>query len=313
MSTVIDVTPQSPSSTPAIEPTTEAIPAPRHWEKPIKKTLYTLNVSPDGTNLYAPEICQLTYPLIKGYAEKIGADFCIINERKRPDWPITIEKFQVAELAARNGDDWSIFVDSDTLISPEFFDITAHMSKDTVAHNGNDMSSVRFRPDNYFLRDGRYFGSCTWLVIASDWCMQDLWRLPEFATPEEAFENISITISEHNSGHCKRDHLIDDYTLSRNISRFGLKTTTVIDICGKLGWRTPDGRGASPHLFHLYTLSEKEKLGRMLAVLGTPQGHIIPDPRNPQNAPGGFPPLGIGWGLMDPGKAQELAKKWGLK
>lgn len=285
----------------------DAYVTPLHAERPIHKTIYTLNVSPDGLGTYAPEICELTYPLMKAYAAKIGADFQVIKARKRPEWPVTIEKFQVAELARERGDDWSIFFDSDTLISPEFFDVTEHMTKDTIAHNGNDMSHVRFRADKYFRRDGRWFGSCTWCVIASDLCVEDLWTLPR-QTPEEAFSNISITIGEHNSGQCKTEHLIDDYTLSRNISRFGLKTTTLNDICGKLGWRAQDGRGINPHLWHIYTHTEKEKLSRMLGVLSTPKDMPIPNPVHPQ-----APPLGVGWGLMDPETANEMRKRWSVR
>lgn len=68
-----------------------------------KKTVFTLNV--DG---YAPEITALTYPLIEAYAEKIGADFHIISERKFPEWPVTYEKLQIFELAREMGNDWNI-------------------------------------------------------------------------------------------------------------------------------------------------------------------------------------------------------------
>jgi hypothetical protein len=277
------------------------------WPRPIRKTIYTLDVAPDGAGSYDPQITTLTYPLLKAYAEKIGADFHVITERKRPEWPITIEKFQVAELAKQRGDDWSIFVDADTLISPEMFDITEHMPKNTVAHNGNDMANVRWKYDHYFRRDGRNFGSCTWLVVASDWCVEDLWQLPGML-PEQAYANINLTIQEHNSGCCQTEHLIDDYTLSRNIARFGLKTTTVTEICGRLAWKTPDGRAFSPFLWHIYNCTRELKLSRMLMVLSTPNGHIIPDPSNP-NAP----PIGVGWGLMLPEKADELRKKWGVR
>ncbi|HWB97853.1 MAG TPA: hypothetical protein VG672_14160 [Bryobacteraceae bacterium] len=50
------------------------------WSRPIKKTVYTLNIGD-----YAPEICALTYPLMEAYARKIGADFHVIRERKFPD------------------------------------------------------------------------------------------------------------------------------------------------------------------------------------------------------------------------------------
>jgi hypothetical protein len=90
-----------------------------HWSKDIKKTIYTLNIDD-----YAPEICALTYPLIQAYARKIGADFQVIRERKFPDWPVVYEKLQIHELGQRDSNDWNIYIDSDTLINPEMFDIT---------------------------------------------------------------------------------------------------------------------------------------------------------------------------------------------
>ena len=98
------------------------------WSRPVKKTIYTLNIGD-----YAPEICALTYPLIQAYARKIGADFHVIRERKFPEWPIVYEKLQIYELGRKHGNDWNIFVDSDTLINPEMFDVTEHLHKDTVS------------------------------------------------------------------------------------------------------------------------------------------------------------------------------------
>ena len=72
-----------------------------------RKTLYTLCV-----NDYEPMIRELTYPLMMAYADKIGAVFEVITERKFPDWPIPVEKLQIGELAAMNHDEWSIFFDS---------------------------------------------------------------------------------------------------------------------------------------------------------------------------------------------------------
>ena len=279
---------------------------------PIKKTIYTLCVDD-----YAPRIRFLTKPLMDAYARKIGAEVVTITERKRPEWPVTIEKFQVAELAKERGDDWSMFIDADCLISPEFFDPTVHMNKAEVAHNGKDFNGMRWMMDPYFMRDGRWFGSCTWFVIASDWTVADLWHMPTLSQ-EECFgkyddkgnvliaPRINITIQEHNSGNCKTEHLIDDYTLSRNIARFGLKATTLIDICANLGMKDPSGKGFNPFLWHIYTHTEEEKLSRMLNVLATPLRQIIPDPRNPQQ------PMDMGWGLMDPVKAQQLREEWKL-
>jgi hypothetical protein len=270
-----------------------AVKGPASWCMPVKKTIYTLNVGD-----YAPEVCSLTYPLMRAYARKIGADFHVIRERRFPDWPIVYEKLQIYELGRAHGNDWNIYIDSDALVSPEMFDITEHLHKDTVCHNGRDMAGIRWKYDQYFRRDGRHIGSCNWFTVASDWCL-DLWRPLEDLELEQAIGNIYITIGERNCGLCQNEHLIDDYTLSRNIARFGLKVQTVIEMCGRLGWHGPAGQALSPFLFHKYTISDEQKVREMLAILSTPVGQ-----------PG---PLGLGWGLLTPEGLAGYQKEWGIR
>ena len=220
---------------------------------PIRKTVYTLNL-----NNYAPEITALTYPYIQKWCDKIGAEFHMIAFERFPGWPVTYQKLAIRDLAQRRHDDWSIFVDSDTLIHPDFFDPTNHIGKDTVLHNGQDPAMIRWRYDEYFLRDGRHIGSCNWFAAASDWC-RDLWT-PLEITLEQALANICPVQGERNSGLVEPEHLIDDYTLSRNIAKFGLKFTTVQEICGRFGF-------ANGYLNHWYQISNEEKLKRMKLAL----------------------------------------------
>ena len=67
------------------------------WEKPPKKTLYTLVI-----NDYAPQIRAITFPLMKHWAAKIGADFHVIDSRQWPEYHITYEKFQLYELVQKH-------------------------------------------------------------------------------------------------------------------------------------------------------------------------------------------------------------------
>jgi len=214
--------------------------------KGIKKTLFTLNI-----DNYAPDITAITYPILKYYANKIGADFHIIKERKFPDWPVTYEKLQIYELAQQMGNDWNIYIDSDAVIHPETMDWTLFLQKDTIAHNGRDFANIRWRYNNYFRRDGRHWGSCNWFTIASDWCV-DIWH-PLEVSFAEAVENIFPTRLERNAV-TTRDHLIDDYALSCNVARFGLKAKTLGEIQKDLGFAD------SAFHYHLYNITEEEKL-----------------------------------------------------
>lgn len=207
----------------------------------MRKTLWTLNIGN-----YAPELCELTYPLLLAYARKMGADFQIINERRFPEMPVTYEKLQIFYLG--RGNDWNVFIDSDAVIFPDMFDVTERIGKDTVAHYQRDNCINRFRSNEYFRRDGRDIGSANWFTVASDWCL-DLWRPSESGYEsshrdgplEKVLNEIRPIVVERQVG-ITPEHLIDDYTLSLNIARYGLKFTTVAEImarnsdCGVYAW-----------------------------------------------------------------------------
>jgi hypothetical protein len=198
----------------------------------VNKTVYLLNISD-----YAPELTAITYPTIDRYAERIGADVHVITERLFPDWPITYEKLQIHELARARGDDWSIYFDSDCMIHPELVDVTELAGEDTVLHNANDWAPVRFDQDEYFRRDGRGIGSCNWFACASSWC-RDLWR-PLDIGPAAAVAAIHPTMQEKAVG-IEAEHLVDDYALSRNIARYGLKFQTLRKLWEINGLVLPD-------------------------------------------------------------------------
>jgi hypothetical protein len=284
------------------------------WEKHVRKVLYTLDIGN-----YQPAIKALTFPLMKAYTEKIGAEFFPITERKFPGWPIVYEKLQIFELGKglpriidftgggtgrfevrEEAPDWNIFFDADALISPEMFDVTLNISPDTVLFNGKDMSQIRFRPDHYFRRDGRYIGACNWFACASSLCL-DLWRPLEDLTLEQAVSNITVTNQEHNSGMFQDNHLIDDYTLSRNISRFSLKHDTLLDVCGRMGMRNQFGAPFNPFLWHKYSCTEKQKIDDMLQVLAAPPGQIIGEP--------GMGRPSHGFGLMSPKDVNDFRSR----
>lgn len=178
-----------------------------------KKVIYTLNT---GGN-YAPEITAITYPYIKLFADKIGAEFRILDERKWSDWPVTYEKLQIFE-EGRNYD-WIYYIDSDALVHPDMFDVTRHLHPDTVLQYGNDLIGTRFKDNQYFRRDTRQISSCNWFTVASNDCL-DLWHPLEDMTPAEALGNLRPQLKEAPT--CSDGHLIDDYVLSINIARYGL-------------------------------------------------------------------------------------------
>lgn len=212
----------------------------------MKKVIWTLDIGN-----YAPELKRLTRPFLLRWAEKCRAEVRTITERKYPEWPVVYEKLQIHDLG--RGNDWNIYVDSDALVHPDFVDITEFLNRDTVLHYGCDFAPNRFRSDEYFRRSGRQIGSCNWFTVASGDCL-DLWHPLEISL-EEAIKRITPTTNERNFD-MEPSHLIDDYTLSRNIARFGLKTTTLPDLLGKFGLRDEKVE----YLWHEYVTSIEDKI-----------------------------------------------------
>jgi len=229
----------------------------------IRKTLWTLNIGN-----YAPELCQLTYPFLKIYADKIGAQFEIIDERQYPGFPAVYEKLQIHQRGKEN--DWNIYIDSDALIFPDMIDVTERIEKDTVCHYATDHASNRWRYDDYFRRDGRDIGSCNWFTVASDWCL-DLWHPLESSNDalRDAVENIRPIISERLAG-IDATHLIDDYALSRNIARYGLKVKTVLQIL-----KEDDDKGV--YAFHTHRMNLPEKIKEIRAGLERTRIGTLPE------------------------------------
>ena len=221
----------------------------------MKKTLFTLNLDPEPYR----EITDLTYPLLKHYAKKIGAEFVEITERKFPQWPPTFEKLQIYKLGQEMENDWNIFFDADSLVHPDTPDYTCHLKKDTVAHNGSDMASLRFVYDRFYMRDGRNIGSATWLCIASDWCIE-LFEPPTDITPDEVSRMIYPTVNELKNG-VEPIRLVEDFIMGRNIAKYGLKFTTIKELSKQL-------IGAEiGHFFHVYALPKEIKIKRMIEVM----------------------------------------------
>lgn len=217
-----------------------------------RKILCTLNLNPEE---YKP-ITDLTYPLLKHYAWKMGADFWEINTREFPDCPsVTYEKVQLYKIAQDNDADWAVFVDTDALIHPDTPDFTVLFPRDTVAHHGSDMAAYRWRYDKYMMRDGRNIGSCTWFCMASQWCI-DLYHPLEDMTWEEVDQSIVPIVREVVDG-VKPLRLIEDFVFSRNIARYGLKFNTIIN------WFAERQGNSSRFFWHEYAIPIEEKVAHI--------------------------------------------------
>ena len=223
----------------------------------MKKTVFTLNI-----DNYSSEIIEKTYPFIEQYARKIHADFKIIKERKFPDYPIPYEKFQIYELG--KGNDWNLYVDGDALIHPDTFDVTQVLPLDTVMTCKSEYAPIHFTYDRHFIRDNRHIYAGNWFTVASKYCI-DLWHPMDDMSLVEAYERIHPTLLEKNMGVTPA-HLLDDFVVSRNIAKFGLKYKTFLSLL-------EENNNPGEFLFHEYTYTLEEKLKMINEVFNTWRYH----------------------------------------
>lgn len=236
----------------------------------MKRIIYTLNVG----MTYSPEICAITYPLLKSYAHKIGADFEIITE----PYDLGIDgcrisgKFNLFELADKP-DTWTIFLDSDALVHPDAIDYTQCLDpvdkhrRPSVFSYGHDFAYQRFHagklrwrsntiPDEAQTSD-QALGLCTWFIAVNDQS-RCLWVPPTQTFAREIIDYITPTASER---HIKTPvSLIDDYMTSYNAASFNLSVNFANDIHA-LARDTPMGRQMC--FWHHHLLSEAQKIRAM--------------------------------------------------
>lgn len=142
---------------------------------------------------------------------------------------------------------------------PDFFDPTALLSKDTVMFAAFDLAPVRFRTNKWFLIDGRNIGTVNWFAVGSDWCI-DLWKPWEQGSLEDILPNIKTTKWEALLG-MPDQHLVDDYVLSCNLSRYGIKATTLSATFKKFYDTDHSYKFGTPedHLFHDYGIPHHQR------------------------------------------------------
>ena len=187
----------------------------------MRKLIHVVNI-----NDFFPELFALTYPTIRSYAERNGYMINMITERKFPNYPINYEKMQVYE----DGKDAevNILCDADMLIHPEFPDVTEFLKRDSIAFNDNYNISKKYQVDKirYFMRDGRDVGIATNFVVSSDWT-HDVWE--PLSLSQKDIEDLAKKENTDTGGADGRGwgHYADEFALSYNMAKYGLKYTGV--------------------------------------------------------------------------------------
>jgi hypothetical protein len=188
----------------------------------VKKALFTLSV-----DNYSKDITTMTFPLMEKYAKKINAEFYIITEKKFNAGP-AYEKLQIKEFVEKQKLDWAIFFDADTLIHPDMFDPTQVIGKDIVGVFGYGPAISKCNFDNYFFRDGRNLYVSSTFFCVSDWCL-DFLNAYEFDT-KDIISEVHTPYEEKLVKDKSKQIWIEEYVMSRNIARYGLKVKSLQEI-----------------------------------------------------------------------------------
>jgi hypothetical protein len=193
----------------------------------IKKLIVTMNI-----DNYLPKLWEMTFPFLERYAQKIRAEIKVITEKKFKECGIQWEKFQTYELS--KGYDFTLFVDADVLIHPDTPDLFSFLDKNEILYKG--FYTFRYSQDDiYFRRDGRYIDIHGFIQAASDWT-RDIWNPVCELTNEEIKTNIFPFQSEINFGYStKNGTFLDEWQMSRNVAKYGLKAKHIQDLFGKFG------------------------------------------------------------------------------
>lgn len=171
----------------------------------MKKAIFVVRV-----NNYFPELCVITIPTIKYYADKIGAEYVEITERKFPEFPPTYEKLRIYELG--KGYDRVACVDADYMIHSGAPDLLAGMNDGYVGClEGYDLRHQFKTEGTDFEKDGRYIGVATNFVVTTKET-HEVWK-----PLEEPWEKIRKEM--------KREFIADEYCVSLNLAKRGFKWT----------------------------------------------------------------------------------------
>jgi hypothetical protein len=168
---------------------------------------------------YPKEITNITFPLMEKYAKNINANFKIIQERKYPNLPITLEKFQLYDLSADY--EWIIFLDADVLINPNTVNFTKIIDKNVVVVSEHiDVSKLKtpqFQTKNVM---GNYSISShsPFYFLAfhnSQKAVVSPWEDPL------QYKNY---INKNKKSNFKQEWYLDDFLLAINIVKYNVHT-----------------------------------------------------------------------------------------
>jgi hypothetical protein len=169
---------------------------------------------------YEMEMCKITFPTIKDYAEKIGADFNLISKAVFTGFPPNYERFQIWE--AGKDYDWNFNIDADFLIHPDCEDPTTYLNPNMVGALMGFRVDLAFKWSKYFQRDGRNQGVADNFTLTSS-LTHDFWE--PFTGAYEELKSNCLPDQERR---------VSEYQVSCNLAKYGLKFSGIIEDRSKI-------------------------------------------------------------------------------
>ena len=165
-----------------------------------------------AVNDYLPDLCAVTFPNLQEFADRLGAEFKVIRDRKFPTFPPSYEKLQIHELGRDY--DWNILIDADIIIHPDMPDPRTRTGKSSLGvYYGYDLRVAMKRMDPYMIsyakaHHNRFHGVVTNFLVSGR-AVHDIW------TP------LDVSFEECKDWCC-RPHILDEYAVSRNLGQFNI-------------------------------------------------------------------------------------------
>jgi hypothetical protein len=180
-------------------------------------------------NDYQPEMCKLTIPNLKAYADRIGADFNIIDKAIFDGYPPIFEEFQVYEL----GKDYkyNMVLNADIILHKDVPDFTKNFDLNFVGYLGTIDVAYCFKP-NYYFKRSRIKRGLSDAMVVSTYVTHDVWTPPKYTYNEIREECLLYEVQ------------IGEFWLSVNLARFGLTLAPIFT--------------RKPTMYHVGTAYNKE-------------------------------------------------------
>ena len=204
-----------------------------------KHAVVTLDI-----NNYNKDITDITFPRMRQYANNIGADFICITEQKTPELAISLEKFQLYDIA--DNYEWIIFLDADCLIDPNTIDFTTLENDIVVVPSYNDVTH-HFTTEKILGKyELDYYMPFFFLAFHSQnkncvkpW--KDISELEKYINMDTKTPDFVYYKNVRNDLEINPSWLLDELILDINIIKYGISTLSIREdfnfnvICHSIG------------------------------------------------------------------------------